>query len=198
MEEEVLKMENWGLIKENWGCMMENWGLRIQKWGWRVVDWGYTNKIWGVDHATPIFNTNNFGLPLSRITLFWGYFETLNLPLEDILQLFPGLHQCQRCRCSVAFCAPCWEGVPSSRIDCDFQILVKGRNVEVISNWLSIFQNRKCEDVWSEKWIPDPAWAYCWSAHAMWSGFGGCHSCFKNLAFLRISDPSSFSTTKDL
>ena len=91
MEEEVLKMENWGLIKENWGCMMENWGLRIQKWGWRVVDWGYTNKIWGVDHATPIFNTNNFGLPLSRITLFWGYFETLNLPLEDILQLFPGL-----------------------------------------------------------------------------------------------------------
>ena len=93
LTEEVLKMENWGLIKENWGCMMENWGLRIQKWGWRVVDWGYTNKIWGVDHATPIFNRNNFVLPLSRITLFWGHLKTPNFPLEDILQLFPGLLQ---------------------------------------------------------------------------------------------------------
>ena len=91
IEEEVLNMEDWGSIKEKWGCMMENWGLRIQKWGWRVVDWGKTIKIWGFYHATPTFNTNNFGLPLSQITLFWGHFKTLNLPLEDILQIFPGL-----------------------------------------------------------------------------------------------------------
>ena len=55
------------------------------------MDWGYTIKIWGLYHTTHKFNEIIFGHPLSRITLFWGHFKTLNFPLEDILQLFPGL-----------------------------------------------------------------------------------------------------------
>ena len=67
--------------------------------------------------------------------IFWRDFSYR--PLDDVIPRGLVLQ--------VFSCVP--PVVPSSRIDCDFQILVKGRNVQVISNWFSIFQNTKCEDV---------------------------------------------------
>ena len=99
--EKKLKMKSWGRVKEIWGWIMENGGLSIQKWGWGVLDWGYTIYIQGFYHASLTFNKSIFGRPLSQITLFWGHFKTLNFPLEDILQLFPGLYQ-----------APLWQNPP--------------------------------------------------------------------------------------
>ena len=91
MEEEELKMEKWGWIKEIWGRRMEKELFRIKKWGWKAMDWGKAIKIWGFHHATPTFNTCILVHPLSRITLFWGHCKAQNFPLEDNLQLFPGL-----------------------------------------------------------------------------------------------------------
>ena len=70
---------------------MENWGLRIQHWGWRAVDWGWEIKISGFHHATPTFDKHISGHHLSQITLFWWHCKILNFPLEDDLQVFPGL-----------------------------------------------------------------------------------------------------------
>ena len=43
---------------------------------------------WGFHHATPTFDTQVSLCPLSRITLFWGYFKIMNFPLKDNSQLF--------------------------------------------------------------------------------------------------------------
>ena len=91
MEKEELKMENWGWITEIWGRRKENGRFRLQNWGWRAIYWWFSFKIWGFDHATPKFDTHVSVYLLSRITLFWGHCKILNFPLEDDLQLFPGL-----------------------------------------------------------------------------------------------------------
>ena len=55
------------------------------------VDWGWAIKIWGNFHATPTIDTHISVYLLSQVTLFWGHSKSLNFPLEDDLQLFPGL-----------------------------------------------------------------------------------------------------------
>ena len=60
--------------------------MRFKGFGLRIG-----NKDKGFYHTTPTFNTNDSLHPLSRITLFGGHCKILNFPLEDDLQLFPGL-----------------------------------------------------------------------------------------------------------
>ena len=69
-------------MKKIWGRRMENGGFRAQNWA---------IKIWGFHHITPTFHTYVSLCPLPWITLFWGHCRILSFPLEDDLQLFPGL-----------------------------------------------------------------------------------------------------------
>ena len=73
-----------------WGKRMKNGLLRIQNIGRKAEEWGLAIQIWEFHHATPTFNTQISGEPLSRITQFCGHCCS-DFPLGDNLHLFPGL-----------------------------------------------------------------------------------------------------------
>ena len=77
--------------------------------GWRTDDWVSKLRVQGCGLRWD--NQDRRNPPLSQLTLFWGHSRALNVQLEEILQIFPGLdyyRQVWKCIClmqnSILFC----------------------------------------------------------------------------------------------